>query len=138
MKDFRLDREPKINTGFATPEGYFDAFDEKLMKKLPVHEPKVIPFFAKHRSWIMGVAAVLVLALTIPFYTTIDQGEAEIDTASMENYLTYQSNISQYELIQLLDNEDIQDLNMNLALEDKTIENILTTTTNFENYIYEN
>ena len=56
----------------------------------------------------------------------------------MENYLAYQSNISQYDLINLLDSEDIQSLDIDLALEDNTIEDILTNNNNFENYIYEN
>lgn len=139
MNDFKLDREPKIGTGFTTPEGYFEAFQQKIMQNLPVQEePKVISIFAKRRTWIMSAAAVLVLALMVPVYTNFYKTDEEIDTASIENYIAYQSNISQYDLINLMDNEDIQSLNVDLALEDQTIEDILTTTTNLENYIYEN
>lgn len=138
MKDFNLDNEPKIGTGFKTPEGYFDAFQQKMMENLPVEEPKVISIFARNRKWILSAAAVFVVALTIPTFYNSASNEDEIDVASMENYLAYQSNISQYDLINLLDNEDIQSLDVDFALEDQTIEDILTTNTNLENYLYEN
>lgn len=138
MNDFRLDKEPKINTGFTTPEGYFDAFQQKMMQDLPVQEPKVIPLFTRRRTWMMSAVAVLVLALTVPIYNNFYKNTEEIDAVSMENYLAYQSNISQYDLINLLDSEDIQSLNVDLTLEDKTIEDILTDNNNLENYIYEN
>ena len=138
MNDFNLDKEPKIGTGFKTPEGYFDDFQLKMMQHLPVQEPKVIPLFARRSTWMMSAVAVLVLALMIPVYTNFYKTNEEIDAASMENYLAYQSNISQYDLINLLDSEDIQSLDVDLALEDNTIEDILTTNNNLENYIYEN
>jgi len=138
MNDFRLDKEPKIGTGFTTPEGYFDAFQQKVMQHLPVQEPKVIPLYARRRTWMMSAVAILVLALMVPAYNTFYKNTEEIDAASMENYLAYESTISQYDLINLLDSEDIQSLDVDLALEDKTIEDILTNNNNLENYIYEN
>lgn len=139
MSDFKLDKEPKIGTGFTTPEGYFDTFQQKVMRNLPVQkEPKVISIFGRRKTWIMSVAAILVLALMIPVYNNFSPNEEEIDATSMENYLAYQTNISQYDLINLLDSTDIQSLGIDLALEDKTIEDILTTNNNLENYIYEN
>lgn len=138
MNDFNLDKEPKIRTGFKTPEGYFDDFQLKMMQNLPVQEPKVIPLFARRSTWMMSAVAILVLALMVPVYFNYNATESEIDAASMENYLAYQSNISQFDLINLLDNEDIQNLDIDLALEDKTIEDILTNNNNLENYIYEN
>ena len=138
MNDFNLDKEPKIGSGFKTPEGYFDDFHLKMMQNLPVQEPKVIPLFAMRRTWMMSAVAILVLALMIPLYNSFYTNSEEIDAISMENYLAYQSNISQYDLINLLDSEDIQSLDVDLALEDKTIEDILTNNNNLENYIYEN
>lgn len=138
MKDFKLENHPKIASGFKAPEGYFEGFDQKIMAQLPVQEPKVIPLFARRKTWIMSAVAVLVLALTIPVYNNLYSTSEEIDAVAMENYLTYQSNLSQYDLINLLDSEDIQSLDVDLALEDKTIEDILTNNNNLENYIYEN
>ena len=33
MKEFKLDKEPKINSGFTTPEAYFDSFSESVLKQ---------------------------------------------------------------------------------------------------------
>lgn len=138
MKDFKLDKASKIGTGFTAPEGYFDDFQTRIMANLPAQEPKVISLFERNKTWIMSVVAVLILALMVPVYMNFFQNEEEIDAVSMENYLAYQSNLSQYDLISLLDSEDIQTLDVDLALEDNTIEDILTNNNNLENYIYEN
>ncbi len=95
MNDFKLEKHAKIESGFKVPNGYFDGFEQKIMEHLPVQEPKGISFFERNRTWIMSVAAILALALMIPAYTNFFKAEEEIDAVSMENYLTYQSNISQ-------------------------------------------
>ena len=51
MKEFRLDNEPKITSGFKTPEGYFDDLSEKINANLPKNEPKVISIFQKRKTW---------------------------------------------------------------------------------------
>ncbi|RZK10887.1 MAG: hypothetical protein EOO46_08895 [Flavobacterium sp.] len=138
MKDFRLDKHPNIASGFKAPDNYFEDLEKRIMEQLPAQEPKVIPLFARRKTWMMSAVAILVLALSIPVYNNFYNTSEEIDAASMENYLAYQSNISQYDLINLLDSEDIQSLDVDLALEDNTIEDILTNNNNLENYIYEN
>ncbi|HSN47919.1 MAG TPA: hypothetical protein VLR29_04080, partial [Flavobacterium sp.] len=66
MKTFKLDTTPKIESGFKTPENYFDTFSAKVMQQIPNQEPKIISLFSKNKSWIYAAAAVLVLALTLP------------------------------------------------------------------------
>jgi hypothetical protein len=62
-----VENEPKIETGFITPEHYFENFSIKMMEQLPNNEPKVISIFQKRKNIFMLVAAVLVLALMIQF-----------------------------------------------------------------------
>lgn len=138
MKDFKLENYKKIASGFKTPDGYFENFTEKVMLQLPGNEPKVISIFYRLKKWMPAVAAVFVLALVIPLYYISENETEDLNTTDMENYITYQSNISQYDLIDLLDHEDIQNLDIDLAIEDQAIEDILTNNNNFENYIYEN
>jgi hypothetical protein len=139
MKAFKLENEPKIESGFKTPEHYFENFSEKLMHKLPENEPKVISLFQKNKKIFMMVAAVLIIALLVPvFYTsTVNVNSKEIDTATLENYLSYQSNINQYDLINGLDTDEINNINATIALEDATIEDILVSNANLENLIIE-
>jgi hypothetical protein len=137
MNDFRLDIEPKIKSGFQTPDNYFENFSEKIMQQLPEQEPKVISIFQRRRTWIMAVAAVLVLALFVPVYNQFSTKTTELDEATLENYITDQSDINQYDLVTLLETEDIENMKVAVNIEDETIEDILSTNSNFEHIITE-
>jgi len=70
MKTFKLDNENKIDSGFKTPDNYFDNFSANLIQKLqnePIAEKiKVISIFEKRKKLILTIAAVFVLAIMIP------------------------------------------------------------------------
>ena len=138
MKEFKLNTNPKIESGFKTPEdAYFEKFSANLLEQLPKNEPKTISLFQKKKTIIMMVAAVFVLALAIPSLFNNASLYNELDTNTLENYISYQSNVNQYDLINALDVEDINSLGTNIALEDQTIEDILVTNNNLEQYIIE-
>lgn len=137
MKNFNLDNVPKIQTGFTTPDDYFDTFATKMMAQLPKHEPKVISIFQKRKTTIMMVAAVAVIALMIPFLMPSDTSSADLDAAALENYITYQSNVNQYDLLNGLETEDLKKINNRIVLEDETIEEHFSVNTNLENLILE-
>ena len=132
MNDFKLDSEPKIKAGFTIPENYFENFSEKILQQLPEEELKVISIFKKHKIWLTAVAAVLVLALGIPLYLLFSINNTELDEATLENYITNQSNISQYDLIALLEKEDLENMKIDLNLEEESLEVILSTNSNLE------
>ena len=136
MKDFKLDNEPKIESGFKIPEHYFDTFSARVMQQLPVEEPKTISLFAKRKTWIYAAAAVLVLALSIPVVNNNFYGRSsEIDDATLENYISYHSNVSSLDIVNLLDEKDIQKINIDLNIEDRVIENELSAENDLEQYL---
>ena len=135
MKDFKLDNHPKINSGFKAPEHYFDDFSEKIMTQLPEHEVKVVSIFAKRKNWIYAAAAILVMALSIPFIYQNKTQSTELDTNTLENYLAVNAGISDVELIDLLQEDDINKIEINHTIDDKTVEDILVNNSNFEEYI---
>lgn len=136
MKTFKLDNEPKIESGFKTPENYFDTFSARVMQQLPKEEPKRISLFSKRKSWIYAAAAVLVLAMVVPVvYTNFYNSSPEIDDATLENYISYNTSISDADLVNLLDEKDIQKIDIGLKIEDKTIENELSENQNLEHYL---
>lgn len=135
MKTFKLDNEPKIKTGFTVPENYFEDFSTKMMQQLPENEPKVISIFARKKTWMYAAAAILVLALSLPIYTNYFSHSSEIDEATLENYITYQSTVSDTDLVNLLDEQDIQKMSVDLDIEDITIENELSQNKNLEQYL---
>jgi hypothetical protein len=135
MKTFKLDNEPKIETGFTVPENYFENFSAKMMQQLPENEPKIISIFAKKKTWMYAAAAVMVLALSLPIYNNYFSHSSEIDSATLENYITYQSTVSDTDIVNLLNEQDIQKMNVDMGIEDVTIENELSENNNLEQYL---
>lgn len=131
MKPFKLDQLPKINPGFITPDGYFDAFPDEMMQMLR-QETKVIPIQRKRSAWIFAAAAVLVLSLSLPVLNQLTTQSNQPDHSEIENYLASQD-ISQDYLVSMLDSEEINNLKIDYNLEDKTIEEALPD--DIENYI---
>lgn len=135
MKKFNLENEPKITSGFRIPDSYFDTFSEKILAQLPKQEPKVDSIFNYNKTWYYATAAILILMLSIPIYTKYLTQKEEIDSDTLENFLSYQSNISEEEIINLLQQEDIDNIKLEFNLDDETIENALKTNSNLEEYI---
>jgi hypothetical protein len=141
MKPFKLEDEPRIKLGFKTPEGYHDSFSSKFLQNLSKEEitngVKVISIFRKRKTIIMAIAAVLILAIMIPILYTIDSKNTELDSATIENYLAEESNISHYELIGDIET-DSNNIVSATKLEEETLEDILVTNPNIENLIIGN
>ena len=135
MKTFKLDTEPKINTGFIVPENYFEDFSAKMMQQLPKKETKIISIFEKKKNWMYAAAAILILALSLPIYTNYYNHSSEIDEATLENYISYHSTVSDTDLLNLLDEQDIQKMSVDMDIEDITIENELSQSNNLEQYL---
>lgn len=135
MKDFKLDNEPKINSGFKIPDNYFDTFSEKVMQQLPNEEVKVIAIGSRNKNWIYTAAAIVVVSLSIPIMNSLQSTTSETNTAEVENYLTYHSTISDDDIVELLETEDINKLNTESPIEDEALEEILTNNSELEHYI---
>ncbi|WP_298141425.1 hypothetical protein [Flavobacterium sp.] len=134
MKDFKLDNEPKIKTGFQIPENYFEQFSEKVMTKLPNQEQKVISLWDRNKKWIYGAAAVIVLSLAIPLANQL-QNTTQEETSEIENYLDYHSSLTSDDIIELLDEEDIAKIEVNNSIDNQTMEDEITENIDIENYI---
>ena len=142
MKTFKLNNEPKIDSGFKTPDNYFENFSANLMQKLPVEpvsqETKVLSIFRKRKNILMAAAAVLVLAIMIPIAYRANTTNKEVDTVTLENYLTQETNLNQYELIGEIEPENSNIISPPKKLERETIEDVLATNPNIENLVIEN
>lgn len=138
MKAFKLENEPKIGTGFKTPENYFDDFSTKILQQVNEEkETKVIPIYKRKKVLSFLAAAVIVIALMIPIVNNYNTTSKELDEDTLETYLSYQSNLNQYDLIKELDSKDIDKLGKGVALEQETLEDILASNPNIENLISE-
>lgn len=139
MKAFKLENEPKIKTGFKTPDHYFDDLSAKVLQQINEREVevKVIPIYKRKKVLSLAAAAAIVIALTIPIVNNYNATSKELDEATLETYLSYQSNLNQYDLMKELDTKDIEKLNKSVALEQETLEDILSSNPNIENLISE-
>lgn len=135
MKNFNLGNGPKITSGFTTPDGYFDTFSEKVLAQLPKQETKVISIFSSKKVWYFAVAAILILMLSVPLFTKYSTQQEEIDTATLENYIAYQSNISEEEIVNLLEQDDLDKMKLDFNIDDATIEDALKSNSNLEQYL---
>lgn len=132
MKAFNLDKEPKIKTGFKTPENYFESFEAKMLAQLPKEEPKVIKFQVRKLYIVSAIAAVILAFIAIPFYFDSNYSQESI---SVESYLSYQ--LTTEDIIEKLTQEDIDALENTLALSDDGLEEYLSETQNLKFYLNE-
>ena len=135
MKEFKLDNEPKIPSGFTTPDRYFDTFSDKILVQLPKQESKVISIFSSRKTWYYAVAAIFILMLSVPLYTKYSTHQEEVDAATLENYIAYHSSVSEDQIVDLLEQEDLDKMKMELNVDDASIEDFLKSNTNLEEYI---
>lgn len=136
MKAFKLENEPKMKPGFKTPDHYFDGFSAKVLQHIEENEVNVIPIYMRKKVIAMVAAAIVAIALMIPIANNYNKSK-ELDEATLESYLSYQSNMNQYDLIGELDTKDIELINNNVALEQETLEDVLSSNPNIENLISE-
>ena len=135
MKPFKLDSEPKIKSGFNVPDAYFDGFSEKIMQQLPQENPKVISLWAKNKKWLFATAAILVLSVSIPLMNVLQNNTNENYQTEIENYITYQSSVSDDEIADLLEIEDLNKIDVGNSIENQTLEEELLNESNLEQYI---
>ncbi|QOG04366.1 hypothetical protein [Flavobacterium sp. MDT1-60] len=137
MKAFKLENEPKIETGFKTPDHYFDDLSAKVLQQITEREVKVIPLYKRKKVLSLVAAAAIVITMMIPVINNYNATSKELDEATLESYLSYQSNLNQYDLAKELDTKDIEKLGKSVALEQETLEDILSSNPNIENLISE-
>ncbi|MEY4432459.1 MAG: hypothetical protein RLZZ44_589 [Bacteroidota bacterium] len=137
MKQFKLENDPKMTTGFIVPDHYFDDFSKKLLLQLPEQKNNVIPIFQKRKNLFVAVAAALLISLALSVYNQLSVQSDELDSITLENHLTYQTDFNQYELISELDEKDLDKMESTIQLNDETIEAILTTNSDLERLITE-
>jgi predicted transport protein len=95
----------------------------------------VISIFSSKKVWYFAVAAILILMLSVPLFTKYSTQQEEIDTETLENYIAYQSNISEEEIVNLLEQDDLDKMKLDFNIDDATIEDALKSNSNLEQYL---
>ena len=134
MKEFKINDENKITSGFTTPEGYFDNFTIDLNYNESQLKTKRKIISINTKRWLTSVAAVLVVTLSVTIYTKLVIEKTE-DSIEMENYISNHSDISQYDLITLLDKKDIENLSIEMNTSNTKTDEEFANTNEIENYL---
>ena len=140
MKQFDLENNKEIKSGFKVPENYFEQFEAKMMEQISKEkETKVVSLFYRKQVWISSIAAVILLAIAIPVYFNMAK-ENNLDAVTIEVYLSQQQGIGITELSKHLTDEDIAELENNLSLNEANsdaVEDYLSESENLDYYINE-
>lgn len=136
MNEFKINKENKITSGFTTPEGYFDDFSIDTNNRIILPKSRIKVISINTKRWVTYVAAVLIIAFSIIFSTKMEVNNSD-DNVLMENYITNNSEISQYDLITLLDKKDIENLSVELNLNDTKMDEEFANTNEIEYYLTE-
>lgn len=128
MKNFDIDKSPKISSGFNVPEDYFEQFSAKVLHEINQEEKPVISIYKRYRV-LMAAAAVLLIGLLLPFTQTDSQ---EINQSDIENYFAYNSNLSQYDLVRNLEENEIDNMTINYELNSDDVADFLGYNSNVE------
>jgi hypothetical protein len=136
MNEFKLNKQSKLTTGFRTPEGYFEAVSDKIFEKA-TRKTSLVSVFRMPTRWKMAAAAILVIGFFVPIYMTLSKDVFEVEAPTIENYIVNNTNINQFDLINELDSEEIENINVNLNLDGENVDAILTSNAKIENLITE-
>ncbi len=137
MKKFNLDNIPKTTSGFIVPDNYFEDFSKKVLSQLPEEPNRVIPLYKQKSKLLIAVAAILVIGLFIPIFNQLSKPAEELDLTTLENHLSYQTNINQYDLISELDEDDLNKMGATIQLKDEIIEEHLSSNSDLERLLSE-
>ena len=135
MNPIDLHKQPKIKPGFKVPENYFDELESKILSQLENEEPKVIQLKSYRKYWFSAVAAVVILAVSIPLYQNWKINSTPLDNESIEQYLSYQPNVYTEDIISHLDDSDVISLQEKQSLESESIEKYLLENEMIEQYL---
>lgn len=121
MENFKLDNK-KISSGFTVPEKYFDNFSDEVLNKIrQENELKVVSLWSNHKYKFISIAASVIVFIALTFIVVNNQNT--ITNTEIEDYLTYTANISDADIAELIDDENIENI-APLNLENQTdIEN---------------
>lgn len=129
MNPFKLNSENKLKPDFKVPIGYFETFPDKVFSQTIEKETKIRRISISRIQW-MGYAASITLLFSL-FWFNNNSSESEIIASELENYITLESTISQYDLLVVLEPEDIENMSIDSPIEETTLEEILISEGSF-------
>lgn len=134
MKNFDIDSKSKISSGFQVPEGYFDSLPAQVMLKIQQPERPVIQLFNNKFKAFLAAASIIIIGLLL---TQFNFARPTTSSDDIENYIAYQTSISQYDLVNILDENDIENMKIDYDLTQQEVSTFLASQNNLDLLINE-
>ena len=99
------------------------------------YETPIYSLFTKRKIVLFAIAAVFIIALSIPLVNLINVKTAEVDAIILENYLTQQADITDEDIAELLDEENIDHIKIDVKIDNSELEDILISNPDMEEYL---
>jgi hypothetical protein len=109
MENFKIENHSKIETGFSTPENYFENLEATMLQKIENKQVKVFSIFLKPKYWMVAAAAIFIFGLFLNTYNYKSQEENFVD----EEFLTSQTDFSTEDLAEYLTENELKKLEEN-------------------------
>ena len=106
MENFKIEDHSKIETGFSTPENYFENLEATILQKIENKQVKVFSIFLKPKYWMVAAAAIFIFGLFLNTYNYKSQEENFVD----EEFLTLQTDFSTEDLAEYLTENELKRL----------------------------
>lgn len=126
MEKFKLE-DHATKSIFQIPEGYFEAFEDKMLHKInPMPEKKLNRnVFKQYRNIIFKSAAVLVLVFSLTFFIP-SKKNTTVSSSQIEDYLLSQTSTEDALFWdEIVINSDDLTIDINLNLETNELENFI-------------
>ncbi len=134
MSQFQLSKTPKIKPGFKVPQNYFDTLPQRIVETLE-KKPKVLPFYQSSLFKLAAAVVLLAVLLPIGIKTFSAQATSKGKNTAIENYFSYNSELTSLDLLSLLSEEEMATLELEYTLDLNAIESTLLQNSNIEMYI---
>lgn len=109
MENFKIENHSKIETGFSTPENYFENLEATILQKIENRQVKVFSIFLKPKYWMVAAAAIFIFGLFLNTHNYKSQEENFVD----EEFLTSQTDFSTEDLAEYLTENELKKLEEN-------------------------
>ncbi len=124
------------NSGFKTPDKYFDSLEDRILDKVKT-QPRVISLFTKRSLLYASSIAAAILILFGIFFNNDELSFDDLEIATIENYL-YEEDIDSYEIASLFTEEELNsDSFVESELSEDIIQDYLIENTTIEDLLIE-
>lgn len=139
LQKLNVQKEMPADPGYTVPENYFENFDDTLLMRLKNDDSSKIRTLVSWRNaaYITGVAASLVLMVSVFIKSKDNLSINQVETASIESYL-HNENLNIYDIASFLNEEDlVLDDFVSNTFTEESLENFLLNNASIEDLIFE-